>query len=63
MNDAWSTEWQEEIEALAAAEIEEAVTAAEAVEPLSAGEIFDAMYAEATPVLERHRRESMDSGP
>lgn len=55
---AWSREWQAEIEETASADIEAAVAQAEAYAPFDAGEIFDAAFAEPTGTLLEQRHES-----
>ena len=63
-NQAWSQDWQNQIDEQAAADIEHAVTAAEALEPPAAGEMFDAMFAERTAPLDEQRRLVIrDGGP
>ena len=54
-NGAWDHAWEAEVEADAAGRIESAVAEAEALEPLTGDEIFDAMFAEATPALDEQR--------
>ena len=56
--DAWSEEWQEQIEAEAVTEIDRAISLAEAMPPLSAGQIFEAMFEEMPPHLQRQRAEA-----
>jgi len=52
---SWSEEWEAEIEAVAAAEIEAAVGRAEGLESFSADAMFDRMYAVPTTALDRQR--------
>lgn len=54
---AWDQEWEEEVLAEAAEEIEAAVAAAEALDVWAVGEIIDGMYAEPTGPLLRQRSE------
>lgn len=42
--DLWTSQWQEEVEAEAATEIDRAIDLAEQLEPFSAADIFEAMY-------------------
>ena len=49
--DAWTQEWQTEVEADAAERVEEAVSDAEALPVFEQAEIFSAMFAEPTPQL------------
>jgi len=53
---AYEETWETEVEERAAALVEEAVAEAEALAPLSRGEIFDGMFAEPSPTLERQRQ-------
>jgi len=63
-NQAWTLEWQKEIDETAAADVEEAVAAAEALEPLDAGDIFDAIYEEPTaPIAEQRGMADREMGP
>jgi pyruvate dehydrogenase E1 component alpha subunit len=61
----WSTAWQGELEAEAAAEIERAVAAAEALPPFGPGEIFDGMFASLPAPLAEQRAlaESLAESP
>jgi pyruvate dehydrogenase E1 component alpha subunit len=52
---AWDEGWRDQIVAEAGDRVEQGVEAAEALPPFSESEIFDAMFAEATPTLERQR--------
>ena len=57
----WDEGWQKEIEAEEGAAIQAAVEEAEAVPPMAPHEIFEGMFAEATPQLVEQRRELLDS--
>jgi len=54
--DGWDQGWEDDIAALAGAEIEAAVERAESLGPLSPDAMFDRMYARPTAVLEDERR-------
>jgi pyruvate dehydrogenase E1 component alpha subunit len=54
-NERWDTDFQASVEHDAAAEVDRAVAAAEALPADEPGEIFDAMFAELTPVLAEQR--------
>ncbi|MGQ0847841.1 MAG: pyruvate dehydrogenase (acetyl-transferring) E1 component subunit alpha [Actinomycetota bacterium] len=56
--DQWTGEWQTELEAAAAVEIDRAVSLAEGLTALSAGEIFGAMFEQPPPHLARQRVEA-----
>lgn len=51
----WSEEWEQDVAAEAAADIEAAIGEAEALEPFGPAEIFDGMYAHPTPQLRRQQ--------
>lgn len=57
----WTQDWEMDLEAATASEIETAVGEAEALVPYDAGEIFDSMYAELTTPLATQRRESLEA--
>jgi pyruvate dehydrogenase E1 component alpha subunit len=52
---AWSEDWQAKIEAEAVTEIDRAIELAEALPPLSASQIFEAMFEDMPPHLQRQR--------
>jgi len=54
--DAWSEEWQREVETAASADIEAAVAEAEALEPFEAAATFDGMFAAPTSPISEQRR-------
>ena len=56
--DAWSDEWQAQIEGESATEIERAVSLAEDSPSLSAGDIFDAVFEHPTANLTRQRSQA-----
>mgnify|MGYP001339790833 CR=1 FL=1 len=57
-HDAWSAQWQSEIEQSASSQIEHAVTRAENLAPFDVGEIFSGSFAELTPTLLEQRQEA-----
>jgi len=57
----WTPEWQEQIEAEAAAEIDRAIELAEGLPPLKAHEIFDGMFEELPDHLVHQQREVLAS--
>ena len=52
---SWSQEWEDEVTAAAAADIEAAVAAAEGLTPFGPGAAFDRVFARPTPDLEAQR--------
>jgi len=58
--DLWSDEWETEVAATEAANVEAAVTEAEAIPPLSSAEVFDAIFAERTSQLLEQQSQAVE---
>jgi len=59
---SWSQEWEDEVTAAAAADIEAAVAAAEGLAPFGPGAAFDRVFARPTPDLETQRAALLRDG-
>ncbi len=59
--DRWSQDWQDQVEEMAAQEIERAVAAAEDLEQPSLSDVFSGMFAELPPILTEQLRWAEES--